>query len=377
MSPQCDPQTAFVVCGPVSAGNRLTAAVLIRGGCSGEATAFHEWEYNNRMPEGPDIDPLPCIIRHNPFCDYPSINDKLLASGYLPKYIYVVRDLTANTASVLRQGHSLLKTPSNVIRQNLYGMLKSDNFEVFPVESLMLNGNKAAAALCARHGLKTNTQDPIIVDRVERDFNNTDWKYFELSWFGDHGFYPVNPADWPYDDNYFNKYVDYANTSIGKELTQFRVDLVRKYFDESSPLLDFGIGCGSFIEAFGNALGYDINYAAVKWLKDRNIYMDPWPDDVAIDAVTFWDSLEHVLEIDKLLSRINKFAFISMPIFKNYDDVISSHHFRINEHYWYFTRHGFINYMDKRGFRLVYDNNMETKLGRHSINTFVFMRAAA
>lgn len=372
MSVTCDPRAAFVVCGPVSAGNRMTAAVLVRGGCSGEATAWHEWAYNSRMPEGPDVDPLPCLIRHAPFDGYPSVDDRLRASGYSPTYIYAVRDRTANTASAIRLGYDAARLRSDVARRTLLGALRADSFELFPVESLMLGGNAAAAALCARHGLDTSTRAPIIVDRIERSFDNTDWKYWQLSWRGDHGFYPVDPRQWPYDCAYFDKYLGYAETEMGRALTRARLDLVRRYWD--GPILDFGIGCGAFVEAHGNAKGFDVNPAAVDWLLERGRFDDPWRDGFRANVMTFWDSLEHVLEIDRLLDRVDRYAFVSIPIFDSYGDVCASRHFRIDEHYWYFTHNGFIRYMRERGFSLIHANSMETRLGRESIETFVFER---
>lgn len=372
MQPTCDPTSAFVVCGPVSAGNRMTAAALVRGGCSGEATAFHEWPYNCCMPRGPEDDPLPCLIRHLPFEGCPSVDDQLRARGYAPKYVYVVRDRTAHVASARRLGHFPDAACETIIRRGIIGMLRANYFELFPAEALMLGGNQAAAALCARMGLATDTSAPVVVDRIERQFENTDWKYWELCWRGDHGFYPVDTSISPYNDQYFEKYVKYSKTDLGVALTAARVGLVKKYWD--GPVLDFGIGCGSFIDAHGCATGFDICPAAIKWLCDRSLFDDPWHDQRSVDVVTFWDSLEHVLEIDLLLERVNKYAFVSMPIFADYSDVCSSKHFRTDEHYWYFTRNGFVRFMGDRGFKLVLEDNFETRIGRESIGTFVFMR---
>lgn len=372
MQPTCPPNAAFVVCGPVSAGNRMVAAALIRGGCSGEATAYHAWSYNCRMPVDAYSDPRPCLIRHNPFEGYPTIDDQLRAAGFAPRYIYVIRDRTANVASSVRHGHSIDKVGKDVVRRNLSGMLRAEYFELFPSESLMLGGDVAAASLCARLGLSTDTTAPIVVDRVARSFENTDWKYWELRWFGDYGFYPVDRASWPYDDSYFAKYEIYATTDIGAKLTRMRVDLVRKYW--RGPVVDFGIGAGTFVTAHGDARGYDVCPAAVRWLDERGLFENPWLDGFRTPVMTFWDSLEHELELDRLLARVDQYVFVSIPIFGNYDDVCRSKHFRIDEHYWYFTRHGFIEYMKERGFHLVYDDKSETTVGRDSIGTFVFSR---
>jgi hypothetical protein len=56
------------------------------------------------------------------------------------------------------------------------------------------------------------------------------------------GRYPV-PASRPYDEQYFAKYQQLADTETGRALTQSRIELVERHFH--GPVLDVGIGAVS------------------------------------------------------------------------------------------------------------------------------------
>lgn len=206
------------------------------------------------------------------------------------------------------------------------------------------------------------------------------WIHEGLVWLPAHGvgYYPVNLDDHPYDDAYWAKYVAYSKTPLGERLTAFRVDLVNKY--TRGEVLDFGIGCGSFVEArgLGRTRGYDINPAGVAWLQERGVYRNPWAHEGRkFDAITFWDALEHVPNPGPLLDTIERFAFVSMPIFTGSPaDLPKWKHFRPDEHCWYFTRDGFVAWMRGHGFGLLEESAYESTLGREDIGTFVFRRGA-
>lgn len=185
------------------------------------------------------------------------------------------------------------------------------------------------------------------------------------------GFLPLQ--DTPYDEDYFEKYVRYANTEMGLALNDARLALVSKWCSEGS-LVDVGIGSGQFVSVAGS-YGFDINPMAIELLNANNIMLDPHFED--IDCATFWDSLEHIAEISEILFHVKKFAFVSIPIFRGLDHVLSSKHFRRDEHCWYFTASGFKKFMEAHGFDVVEQNLMETDLGREDIGTFVCKRASS
>lgn len=207
-----------------------------------------------------------------------------------------------------------------------------------------------------------------------------------LEWYGDYGFYPANP-DGVYDQAYFDKYVGYAHTSMGEKILERRLYLLELFageYDAEKKIVDVGIGCGQFVEAasaaFGRKhgasaprmLGYDVNPAGIEWLTKRHAFFDPTMHEV--DAMTFWDSLEHIKRPETVLLNCRDLVFVSLPIFQDKEHVLRSKHFRPDEHYWYWTKRGLESYMKRMGFRLIQHMDFETQLGREDIETFVFRR---
>lgn len=193
----------------------------------------------------------------------------------------------------------------------------------------------------------------------------------ELMWFPEKGtgFFPVKND--VYDSDYFNKYIGYANTEMGAKITGARIDLVAGHYQGS--VLDIGVGSGDFVETRGNTFGYDINPHAVKWLRSKNLYRDVYEWE-SFEALTFWDSLEHIEDIKRVIGQARDFVFVSMPIFKSGEHIVTSRHFRKNEHYWYFTREGLVNFFEGEGFELLEINDFEIQLGREDIWSFAFRR---
>lgn len=359
--------SAFVVCGQVAAGNRLIAAVLERGGaCCG---------FGDSLPVSPTVHPMPCLVQPMSVNALNSLHRSLRVRGFCPYYIYVVREKAAQIASITQEFGPISRTAfETVTRQALLQLVKEGaDFEIYPIEAVMLGGDLAAAVLCGRLGLNTDVSRPLVVNEKESVIFDSDAKYWRLEWRGDHGFYPVEDSHNVYNEAYFDKYVEYSHTEQGRILTELRTSLVDTYW--SGPVLDFGIGCGQFLDAYKrNSVGYDINPKAVSWLLARNMWRDI-SATTAIEAVTFWDSLEHVRNWRSVVNRVRKHVFVSLPIFTSLDDIFYSKHFRIDEHFWYFTNHGLERQMYDLGFRVVHHNNEETTLGRrHSIETFVFTR---
>jgi len=184
------------------------------------------------------------------------------------------------------------------------------------------------------------------------------------------GFYPVRQEDMPYDREYFEKYRRQADTPIGHALTEARVQMVLRHWD--GPVLDVGIGCGQFVLAHPQAHGFDVNPAGVAWLKEGGIWDDLYGRQYP--ALTFWDSLEHIFDIEKAVSHADEWVFVSLPIFDNSEHCLRSKHFRPNEHVWYFTDTGLKDWFAKQGFACVEQNNLETLIGREGIGSYAFRR---
>lgn len=187
------------------------------------------------------------------------------------------------------------------------------------------------------------------------------------------GFYPVSKSE--YGAEYWKKYQEYRNSPIALNLIKERIGLVQRHHGNES-LIDIGIGSGHFLERRGGqTYGYDVNPMGIQWLLDRGVWWDPYFKDPA--AISCWDSLEHIERPCDLLSRVSKFVFVSIPIFRNRDHVLTSKHFKPKEHFWYFTEAGFEGWMRRLGFEILEKNTFESELGREDIKTFAFMRVNA
>jgi hypothetical protein len=176
-----------------------------------------------------------------------------------------------------------------------------------------------------------------------------------------------------YTSDYFDRYAEQAETPIGAAIMDARVYLCSRFGVQQ--LLDVGIGSGAFLDAWwkvgGGGFGDDVNPAGVAWLDGRGKRRRL---AAGHDVVTFWDVLEHIRRPEEALAHVKQMAFVSLPIFRDAAHVLQSKHFRPTEHYWYFTRSGFIAFAESCGFRVVYAGADETLLGREDIETFVLER---
>lgn len=194
-----------------------------------------------------------------------------------------------------------------------------------------------------------------------------------LTWNEDSGYghYPVKVEGRPYDGSYFDKYRKLADTPMGHALTDLRVKLVNQYY-RGVDIIDVGIGSGQFVKSCEYAKGYDVNPVGIRWLESEGLYADMYAGKH--DVMTFWDSLEHIDDISKAVSMVERYAFVSLPIFESESDVLGSKHFRPSEHIHYFTVSGIIRRFEKEGFTCLEYNQHESNLGREGIGTFVFKR---
>ncbi len=183
------------------------------------------------------------------------------------------------------------------------------------------------------------------------------------------GRYPVPDAR-PYDDAYFARYQRMAATPTGEALTAARIRLVARHW--SGAVLDVGIGAGQFVEARPQTWGYDVNPAGVAWLKARGRWRDLYRD--RHDALTFWDALEHIDRPDVAVAKARQWVFVSIPVFENADHILHSKHFRKDEHIWYWTHDGLLQWFARQGFRCVESNDAESQLGRDGIRSYAFRR---
>ncbi|VVE82614.1 methyltransferase domain-containing protein [Pandoraea sputorum] len=191
----------------------------------------------------------------------------------------------------------------------------------------------------------------------------------ELQWLPERGigWYPV--VDSPYDSTYWERYRRMDDTDVGRRLTQARIHWVMTFY--AGAICDIGIGGGRFVSESG-ARGFDVNPDACSWLRARGSWQSPYEESV--NAATFWDSLEHIHDPSPLLSNVRQWAFISLPVFEGPDHVLRSKHFRKDEHCWYFTEVGLIQFMLEHGFEMMGSSVMEQLAGREDIRSYAFRR---
>jgi hypothetical protein len=187
-----------------------------------------------------------------------------------------------------------------------------------------------------------------------------------------------------YNREYYEKVLKNSQSKIADEITQFRVDIVKKYCNDD--IIDVGCGTNRFVEEIikdrdiYQAWGYDINPFTVQALINGGLYSDRYYNVLdkteSFKAYCFWDSLEHFQEPKDILNNIQEgsYVFISIPIFQDLSDIKDSKHYRPYEHYWYFTRQGLIRYMKELKFKLLEISDQESQIGRESIETFVFRK---
>jgi len=201
-----------------------------------------------------------------------------------------------------------------------------------------------------------------------------------LTWFAEAGFGYFEVRGEHYDEAYFDRYAAQAGEGIGPRLMAWRCELVGSNWPYS--VLDVGIGSGAFLEARDKArpptrrhadLGFDVNPAGVAWLKERGRFADLYAEG-GTDAATFWDVLEHIRRPDLALAQVNMKAFVSVPIFRDVAHVLASKHYRRDEHFWYWTRAGFIRFAEAQGFAVLDILATETAIGREDVETYVLKR---
>jgi len=93
-----------------------------------------------------------------------------------------------------------------------------------------------------------------------------------------------------------------------------------------------------------------------------------------VPAATFWDSLEHIPEPAAAIAQVEKWAFVSIPLFQGGEHCLRSKHFRREEHIWYFEDRGIRAWFAAQGFECVESNDEETRLGREDIRSYAFRR---
>jgi hypothetical protein len=136
-----------------------------------------------------------------------------------------------------------------------------------------------------------------------------------------------------YDQEYYKKFAERANTDLGRKIYATRWAMIEKYCHGNLTLLDYGCGPGAFHLSSRNGFkttGYDINpYCGFPNLPKEKV-----------DILTMWDSLEHVISPVEVIKGIDpKWLFIATPNLKSVrcENVENWKHFREGEHLYHFV----------------------------------------
>ncbi len=183
----------------------------------------------------------------------------------------------------------------------------------------------------------------------------------------------------PYGDEYLAKVDGYESSDIAKAVNRGRCAMLARHLYGDASVLDIGAGSGAFVRAARevgfNALGFDVIPAAVRRLRTQGL--DWHCDPAGFDAVTLWDTIEHMEDPGAMLTRLRpeKMLFASIPVFSNLKEIRQSKHYRPGEHLYYWTAAGFVAWADRYGLRLVETSDHEIEGGRESIGAFAFRAA--
>lgn len=180
-----------------------------------------------------------------------------------------------------------------------------------------------------------------------------------------------------YGGDYYAKVKAYEGSEIAKKVNEGRVALLARHLLAKARVLDWGAGSGAFIHAAAatgfETFGYDINPLSRIELQNRSLLAQ---DPYLFDAVTMWDTIEHMEQPGAVFQSVKKGAhlFASIPIFEDLKKVHESKHYRPGEHLYYWTAKGFTDWMALWGFRLLEQSAHEVEAGRESIAAFAFCR---
>lgn len=192
-----------------------------------------------------------------------------------------------------------------------------------------------------------------------------------MKWNDEKGWGFLEPTELCTKD-YWNEYRELDKTPLGRVLTAIRCGMVHEMVGQGTELLDVGIGGGAFLVAMNGGKGTDVSEPAIEWLRARG---QLW-SETQVQVMTFWDSIEHILNPGELLSRATQHVFISTPIYRHQAHALSSKHYKPNEHLWYFTNQGIKMFMREYGFTCVKRHKLETDAGREEIGSYAFVRRA-
>lgn len=180
-----------------------------------------------------------------------------------------------------------------------------------------------------------------------------------------------------YDHAYVARYENYPQA----ELSKIRARIVMQHAKDFDTICDVGFGTGAFLSEIGHANpmtslhGFDVSPYPPPWF----VHIEPRWQEKEWDVVTFFDSLEHFVELPKIRA---KFVIVSVPWFHSFEDgqwFANWKHRRPGEHLWHFDPSSLARVFEAMGMLEIYCGNPEDEIRQSSeelpnILTMVFAR---
>lgn len=180
--------------------------------------------------------------------------------------------------------------------------------------------------------------------------------------------------DFEYNNDYLNHYKEYIENGKFEVLNNYRsffLETILLTFDSFDikknkiKLLEIGFGTAEFLKFLNKnyknieLYGYDL----ITKYKDDKIFnfVDNYLD-LEYDIVLMFDVIEHLKDIQILKDLKTKYLLISTPFlpkFNSIDELKNWHHFKPNEHLWYFDDKSLKKFMKSIGFKQIKSSNVE------------------
>lgn len=172
--------------------------------------------------------------------------------------------------------------------------------------------------------------------------------------------YQVNKKPYDYTGEY-NTY--YKNMGVvGSYTSHLRLGyIIGSIGKVPNSILDVGYGTGAFLDSCKNCIprryGHDISGWNVpegcRFVENilQNYY----------DVITFFDSLEHMENLEFVKDLQCEYVCISLPWCHYFDDewFESWKHRKPNEHLWHFDKDSLCNFMTRMGYEIINTCNLE------------------
>lgn len=180
-----------------------------------------------------------------------------------------------------------------------------------------------------------------------------------------------------YDHAYVARYENYPQA----ELSRIRAEIVMKHAGQFESICDVGFGTGAFLSEIGHRNpmatlhGFDVS----PYPPPHFVRIEPEWQEKEWDVVTFFDSLEHFVDLPKVRAKV---VVVSVPWLDCVADekwFAQWKHRRPGEHLWHFTSLSLSRVFQRMGMREVYAGNPEDviRIGdgkRPNILTMAFAR---